>query len=124
MLSNEANKHEAGDAICCLEIPVKLLHYWYLQQDKRSMLQQLNDSLPGNGKVIKLCESKEKSSLDQRLSYRGSDIASRLRKCARRKRETLLAKSIVNTVRRNDVIDVMELEGEVCFLNEKITQYE
>ena len=86
--SRSANKRSsnADDVLCCLKVPNRLLHNWYLAQ-KTSIVTQLNASL--DALVLK-------DTLEKRLKNKGALIAMKLSRATRRGKQSLLDTEGIN----------------------------
>uniref|UniRef100_A0A1X7U939 Uncharacterized protein n=1 Tax=Amphimedon queenslandica TaxID=400682 RepID=A0A1X7U939_AMPQE len=114
LLAAQANKQStASNVICCLQIPNKLLYLWKLDSKTCPLMENLNNCLSSMHIPLQLQSFTLKSSFHQRLIVRCSDLYHRAARLSRRKRESLLQKKIIISVRHSDVVQLSSLQEEV-----------
>ena len=106
--SRSANKSRASDAddvLCCLKVPNKLLHNWYLTRQKKSstsIVTQLNANLDA---IIIV-----KDTMEKRLRNKGALLAMKLNRATKRSKLSLLERASMLDLRKDEVENINSLK--------------
>ena len=116
--SSAANNHRrinAADVVCCLEVSNKLLHYWLKSKEKNIVASIKNRGIKADElSRIKplLADISGPGTLEDRVQTRGRMLRSMLSQASRKKKMSILEKSIPIDVKKQDTVSPDSLVQE------------
>ena len=105
--ANKYRSFSSPSTLCCLQLPNKLLYLWTLEKRNLNItyVHQLNScSIHCNNLVQTAYQFIERSNLEARISSKGRKLKSRVEKCSRKKKESLLECMCMVDINRSDVV--------------------
>ena len=124
--SSAANKHRrvnAADVVCCLEVPNKLLHYWLKSKEKNIVASIKNRGIKADElSRIKplLADISGPGTLEDRVQTRGRMLQSMLSQATRKKKMSILKKSILIDVKQQDTVSADSLVQDISYLSQSV----
>ena len=125
--SSAANKHRrvsAADVVCCLEVPNKLLHYWLKSKEKNIVASIKNRGIKTDemSRTVKpvLADISGPRTLEDRVQTRGRMLQSMLSQATRKKKMSILKKSILIDVKQQDTVSADSLVQDISYLSQSV----
>uniref|UniRef100_A0A1X7SFA2 Uncharacterized protein n=1 Tax=Amphimedon queenslandica TaxID=400682 RepID=A0A1X7SFA2_AMPQE len=106
--SNKHRRVSSEDVVCCLEVPNELLCHWQKSKQKNIVKSIAESGIKRDehSKTVEplLADVSGPGSLEERMQTRGRILLSTLSQLSRKKKKSLLSKSILIDVRTRDIV--------------------